>query len=300
MRKLRFALLGLVVILFVFLNIERLDIGSQQDVVNLQSFVYGLSAVAVFTTLAIPTLSRWPSQLVMAVWILVYLVAKVWLFDERPALGGMYTYLTVTELVLLSLSVVIAHIVARSLHQVEETVANITLNDVSRRVRALDAAQQDIQQEFLRSRRYNRPLSVLLVKIDPQSIQASLHATAKELMHSMIKRYAMTSLVRALDKEMRRSDYVLEEPQQDRLVVLLPETDQRGTANLAERIRQLAAERLGIRVSVGFATFPDKALTFDELVQVAEAHYLSEPFNITAISSDKVNGPKEEMKTDES
>jgi hypothetical protein len=57
---------------------------------------------------------------------------------------------------------------------------------------------------------------------------------------------------------------------------------------------------LGIRVSVGFATFPDKALTFDELVQVAEAHYLSEPFDITAVSSDKVNGPKEEVKTDES
>ena len=86
----------------------------------------------------------------------------------------------------------------------------------------------------------------------------------------MMGRYVFTSLAGAIGKELRRTDMVLEEREHRRFIIVSPETDTRGSSELVQRIRAAASERLGVSLECGIASFPDEALTFEELVHQAE------------------------------
>jgi hypothetical protein len=180
--------------------------------------------------------------------------------------------LTVTEIGLVSLLIVAARRVASDLHDIQDTIANVTLEDVSERVQRLDQAEDDIAKEFARSRRYNSPISVMVLKVHSDNIEFKLQRAAEEIMQGMLKRYTTNKLIRLLDRELRRSDMVLEKPKDDQVVLVLPETSTIGMDVLADRIRQTAKEQLGLSISTGFASFPDEALTFDDLLDYAEDH----------------------------
>jgi hypothetical protein len=64
---------------------------------------------------------------------------------------------------------------------------------------------------------------------------------------------------------------VLAQKERDRFIVVCPETDTVSSKNLAERIRSVAAEQMGLQVACGVASFPDDALTFRELVRQADS-----------------------------
>jgi hypothetical protein len=253
MKRLRSSLLILLLISGVFLNIERIDIGNQADIVNIQSFVYFLAFFAVFSTFLIPDKIR-PSALVLiGIWGVFYILCKLFIFTGRPFLGGIYTYLSVTEFSMLSLLIWSSGKVASELYDVEETVANVTLDDVSERVKKLDQAEDVISKEFARSRRHDTPISVMVLKVHPEDVEFNLQRSADEILKGMLKRYASNRLVRLLDRELRRTDLVIE------------------TFVLADRIRTIIKENIGINVSAGFASFPDEALTFDDLLKQAES-----------------------------
>lgn len=271
MKRLRFSMLLLIFIIGIFLNIERVDIGSEFDIVNLQSFVYILAFFAIFSTLLIPEKYRLSPFVLTIIWWAIYFFAKFTVFYEHPILGGVYTYLTVTELAMLTMLVLVSNRVAGDLFDVEETVANVTLEDVSDRVRRIDQAKDEIAKEFARSRRYDSPISVMVVKVHPENVEFNLKRTAEEIMQGMLKRYATNKLVRLLDRELRRTDLVLERSRDDQIVLVLPETSTSGTDILSDRIRGTVQEQLGIKVSTGYASFPDEALTFDDLLNQAES-----------------------------
>ncbi len=65
-----------------------------------------------------------------------------------------------------------------------------------------------------------------------------------------------------------------EHDQQDqgRFIILSPESDVGGATALAERIRVAAEQQLGVAVTYGIASFPQDALTFEELVAYAETN----------------------------
>jgi hypothetical protein len=96
----------------------------------------------------------------------------------------------------------------------------------------------------------------------------------------MMRRYVLTALGRSLAAELRRLDLLVQKDERGALLILAPETDRSGTESLIERVQQTAANQ-GIAVTCGMASFPDDALTFEELVEVAErqvaAHRATRP-----------------------
>jgi GGDEF domain-containing protein len=61
-----------------------------------------------------------------------------------------------------------------------------------------------------------------------------------------------------------------------RLIVLCPETNNEDSRILAARISEIVYEKTGVKVEWGFATFPDDALNFDDLVDKAVSKLLHE------------------------
>jgi GGDEF domain-containing protein len=269
MKHLQRSMIFLLIGLTIFFNIERVDIGSK-DTIDIQSFVYILGALAVISVIGIRFLRRSSLYISVALWLGVYLCCKLFLFTDRPLFGDIYTYLSITEMTLLWILIGLAHIVARAFSDFQEAVENITLSDVSHRVLTLSEAENDIHNELTRSRRYHRPLSVVVVEPDPDSIQISLHRTVREVQQSMMTRYVITSLARVFDRVLRRIDLIITQQEQGRFVILCPETDAAGSGVVMDRVREAISNQLGVSVRCGAASFPDEALTFEELVSQAE------------------------------
>lgn len=270
MLRLRFYIIALLLFTGVSLNIERLDFGSQEDIVNLASFVYLLLGAGVMTTVLIP--SRWKisTNYLVVFWTAVYFAIKVFIINDRPIIGGLYTYLTIAELFILIGLIVLTQKVMESLHVLEDTVADITLADVSSRVKNLDTAGSDIDLEFIRSRRYKRSLGLIVVRLKPENVQAYINDLSKDILRTMMSRYSMSKLIRAIDKHMRRTDLILEQRKENRVILLLPESDLEATEAVFANIQRIAQEGFGSMIDMGAATFPDDAITFDALVSSAE------------------------------
>lgn len=262
-------IIALLIGLTIFFNLERLNL-AQANVINLASFVYVLGAVALISVISIPTLWRSSVAVSFGIWLGIYIFSKIFLFNDRPIIGGLYTYLTITEMSLLSVLIWLAHKIAYTLHDFEEAIANISLSRVGGRVQPLDKAVDTIKGEMLRSRRFHRPLSVIVVMPEPESIKATLHHIVQEIQRAMMARYVFTSLAHVVSNYVERTNLVFEQSERNRFILLCPETKAADTIRLVERIRTVAAEKLGVSLACGVASFPDQALTFEELVNQAE------------------------------
>jgi len=289
MRNLRLSFLLLLIFTGFVLNIERLDIGPQTDIINIQSFHYILLGIVALSAIIIPALRRVPIGYALIFWMAVYLVCKLVVFRDRPFLSGIYLYLTITEIVFLGIMVLLSHRVADDLYNFENMIANLNLTGVSKRVMEFADSGDSIAYEFIRSRRYQTPLSVLLIKLEKQSIRKNIDQSIEGLFNEMLTRYSSNSLVRLLDKELRRTDLIIQQPHKNRLILLFPETDAEGTNTMMSRIRELAKEVLGVTISCGFATFPDEAITFDELVKRAENHFRIQSMYLADLVADEVD-----------
>jgi len=283
MKRLRRSVLALLVFLAIFYNIERLDFG-QQNVINIQPIVYLVGFAAVVSVIFVPILRRRSVVVSIAIWIGVLVVGKLIMPEGRPLWGGIYTYLSITEAVLVAMLVVLAKNVARNLFEFEEVVKNISFADMGRRVKSLSEVEDDIHGELLRSRRHHYPLTVMVVQPDPESVKAALHRMVQEVQKAMMARYVIASLARVIGGQLRRTDIVVDQHQQGRFVIVSPDTSAAHSAVLAERIKTAATEKLGVELSCGIASFPDEALTFTELVSQAEAQ-LSESKSMPVMSS---------------
>ena len=266
----RFWLISLMLFTGFALNIERLDIGEAENIVDMASFVYVLAGAAVLSSIVLPRKWKIPTSLFVAFWVVVYAVVKALSVQERPAIGGVYTYLTVVEVVLIILLVIMTRILMGKLQELEEIVSNITLVDVSNRVKNLDSSLNDVNKEFARSRRYKRPLGVVVIRLKSENVPTNLKDLSTDILRMIVPRYLMNNLIRAVDKEIRRPDFILEQRSEDRIVLLLPEANAKAIKAVSANVQKIARDKVGAEVEVGVAAFPDDAVTFDDLLSRAE------------------------------
>jgi GGDEF domain-containing protein len=287
MRHLRRSIIIFLVYTTVFYNIERLDLGTP-DLINLSTFVYGLNLLAVVSIVALPPLWRASGWVSLTLWLGVYALARLFIFNTRPLFGGIDTYLSIAEVALLTLSLVLAHRLARQLHDFEEAVKNITFADIHRRIKSMEEAEHEIQLALHRSRRQQYPLTVVIVEPDSASIQVAMNRTVQEVQHAMITRYALASLARTISNQLRRTDLVLDQRDRGRFVIVSYDANVTSALGLAGRIQSAAAKELGVKVACGLAAFPDEAVTFEGLLHKAEAalRTTAEPSRASAYTLD--------------
>lgn len=271
MKNLRLSVVLLLIYLTFFYNIERLDF-NEANIIDVPSFIYIQSIIAIVSILTIPFLYRSPRYVSFVVWGIIYAITRYILVHDRPVIGGIYTYIFITEIAFLTATLFLSYNVARNLHDFEQTIENITFGKIRKRVRTLDEAKEEIKTEILRSRRYRRPISLMVIKVDPASVKVALHRTVEEVQRAMMERYVFLGLARIISKKVRRMDILVEQEGKEQFLVLCPETNASGVTNALSRIQQAARENLGLALSWGVASFPDEALTFEDLLQKAEEH----------------------------
>ncbi len=138
---------------------------------------------------------------------------------------------------------------------------------------SFDEGQQEIYREIRRARRYERPATLLTVASSAVDAPAGGRLTP-EVLQAITERYATSQVGRLLLQETDASAVITRRG--DHFVVLLPETEQAAARAAARRLAAQAAERWGLDLQFGIASFPEQELTLDGLLQRAESELRSE------------------------
>ena len=168
------------------------------------------------------------------------------------------------------IGIILAKIVGDAIEDFRNAVESITFSEFEK-TKDLEEAAREIQAEFYRSRRYNYPLTLVVVQPETSHMEYSPQLAVQEIQHSLLSRYPTVSFARELSKELRLLDTIIDLKQNLRFAILYPQTEGDKADLLIERINNVAS-KLGIGVTCGHAAFPADALTFEELLHTASDH----------------------------
>jgi hypothetical protein len=282
MKSLKVSLIVLFLYLTVVFNIERVSSSSFAEL-ELNGFVNILITVIIISLLLFRFFRNLPGYANLFFWLIAYFV--FWFISLN--FGTMQASLQVTmiELVFISIAAVLAREVARNFFEVDMTLDRLVLASIGEHTMNLDEASNEIKTELIRSRRYQRSLTVLVVEPDPTSFNKNMMASVEEIRNNLAMRYAMGKISKVINSTARRPDLVMH--QANHFILLCPETTAESSKTLVERIKKSVKAELDVSVAVGVASFPDDALTFEDLLTKANSKilYLDTP----SISSDIEN-----------
>lgn len=281
MSDMRWRLISLITWLTLFFNIERIDIDIDNiDNINLPTSVY---IVGVFVTIAalLPFFQRHSVWALITTGIAMYIGVLV--LSRKPILNDVHLYLTLTGVFMLVITAILSYNLGRSLEEFIAAVSEMTFSNKGGRLRTVAEAEAFVDLEMASSRRTQRPLSLVLFQGDASSMNMTMHRLIQEIQRSMMQRYLMATIARVLSRYIRRTDIIIEAQQAGRLVLLAPETNASEAELLGERLKLLAQEKLGVTASYSVSTFPDQALTYEDMINVAEQRLNEQPLVVVGL-----------------
>ncbi|RLD05381.1 MAG: hypothetical protein DRI32_04155 [Chloroflexi bacterium] len=202
----------------------------------------------------------------IGIWLLIYLA--VWFFYWQFLPDKRTMQELSVQFLLIEIAAALSYNVGQYINQI-----NVLLDDMADEIypnRTLDLqrATDNINTEITRSRRYNRPLSVLVFQLTQGNKipEGNIKGVEKEL----LLHFASAKTGRIINEHARQTDLILKN-HDNRFTILCPETDHDASVILGQRIYQAIAEQVDKEVNWSTASFPDESLSFDELLEKALA-----------------------------
>jgi hypothetical protein len=227
--------------------------------------VFGMIALALILT---PGLRRSPGWLVLGASLFLWVVIKFLLIDTS-SLNWTYIVVLWVEIVFLLLIAGLAHEISRdlaALHKVEPvsgigTAVPPTLDS--------ETAVRTIRQEMRWSRRYERPLSLILFNsfphlTEPETVKAEPAAQGRLAQHR-------ANVGAVLSCRLRMADRLFVDSRKNRFAVICPETDADESVRLADSLTQALLDEFGFKATCAVASFPADGLTFNKLLELTTA-----------------------------
>lgn len=266
MLQFRLRIVLLILWLFLFYNIERIN-----EPIDIASFVYALIPAAATVILLVPRLFGRKS------FVFIFVPSLIVYFLLKRLLGygfwGEALPITVMEIAAISLTLWFVNDIAYISWDVEDTIAHLTFRQIGIPPRLYEGlSAEDLYREVKRSRRYKRPLALLVVRPDFDPSALELNKILHDLQKRMAKRYIQAQLAKLFSEELRDSDLIA--LQSNEYVIILPEVEAEEAEKQVGRLTDLAAQRLGVKLSIGMADFPAKGITLNGLINAASRNLL--------------------------
>jgi GGDEF domain-containing protein len=254
-----------------------------RPIINFASYFYLTVMFAVPTTLFFPSIARVSSYIPLSIWAVIYVILLQMI--DRKLTAGSDLSVIVVEFVLLEAGVWFAHQLAVQIGHAESVMDALALTAFPNRVHDIDSETQRIKIEFTRSRRYHRPLSLVVIEMETEN-EKTIREMLKSIQHDLLNRFTSARVGQIIDERIRQTDLLLKD-HTGKFIILCPETDIESVSLLATRIVQAVRERTSMQVLWGAAAFPDEALTFDDLLQKARerlGHFVSAEPEMVAVA----------------
>jgi hypothetical protein len=100
-----------------------------------------------------------------------------------------------------------------------------------------------------------------------------------------------------LQRHMRRPDWLLEDVEKNRFVLVCPESNGTEVQKAVIRIGTLLGDHLGIVTNLGYAAFPDDAVTLEDIFSIAESRF-EQLNNLQELEARSIDGSVEQGSDD--
>lgn len=264
MTNFRKSLFWTIFYILVVLVIGQLD-RADKPIINFAAYFYLIAIFIVPVMVFVPSLHKISVILPMFFWGAIYF-ALLRIVD-RSLTASMNVEVIVLELVILELGVWLSYQLAVAIEGSESLMEILAQGTFPHRAIELGAASEQIKNEFARSRRFHRPLSLMVVHAFAKDSEV-VREMLKSLQRDVLARLSNARIGQAIGETLRQTDLLLKD-HVGRYIVLCPETNKESIMHLAERMSKIVEDRTGLQVNCGVASFPEEALTFDDLLDLA-------------------------------
>lgn len=237
-----------------------------RPVINFASYFYMMVLIGMPITLFFPSISRVSAVVPLAFWATVYIALTLFINRSRTTTSNEFSVIAL-EFLLLEVGIWFAHHLAMQITHAESVMDQLALGAFPHRAQEIDEGNERIKIEFTRSRRYHRPLSLVIIEVDWDEGKDN-GAVLKSIQHDMTSRFTAARIGQIVDDRIRQTDLVMRDHRW-RYIIICPETDLNSVALLTNRIVDTVEEKTGHKVMWGAAAFPSEALTFEDLMQKA-------------------------------
>lgn len=272
MKKFNRSLTVLLLYLILLLNLERIQLGGFQ-LMALQPVAYIWISIVVLLIVALPFFRRQAFTTLMISSTVAYLMVKFSVFRPLDVPAQMVVYGTFIEVVLLNLGVYLAYQLASDWLSLDTLIETIAMPSTRHAILDLYEDSNTIENEFNRARRYDYPITTLVIATDVNFKKDSIaydNQIIKDIAESIKTRYVAAKLEKAIGNRIRQSDLLLRLDQVGRIAVVFTETSLENAQLLAERLQHSTRNELGFSFVYGIASFPEDALTFRAILSKAE------------------------------
>lgn len=266
MKNIKVPLLHFLLFLGLVFNLEKLSFGVN-GLLHFHWYLDLLLVTMAVLALFLRTFQKLSAPAHLAFWVSVYL--GVWILLRPTESPQASLQSSLIEVALVALGAFLARELALGLAEVDHTLDHLVFASFKGRVLGLEEASDEIQTELQRSRRYQRALTVLVIEPDAKTLNSRLMPSIEEIQHNLAKRYALGKVSEALSGTARRPDLIIRDERGERFFVICPETTLSSSETLIQRIRSAIEADLGISLAVGAASFPEDALTIEDLLNQA-------------------------------
>jgi hypothetical protein len=246
-----------------------------KPIINFASYFYLVAMIGVPLTLFFPGVTRFSTQIPMLVWAGIYFLLLLFI-DRHLTTTSSDLSVVALEFVMLEIGIWLALQLARQINHAEALMDELAVGAFPHRAQELDEASSRVKIEFTRSRRYHRPLALLLMEVDPE-IHKENGQVLKNIQSDIVNRFTSARIGQIIDDRIRQTDLVLRDRQWS-YVIICPETDHASVLQLARRISSAVKEKTEYSILWGVAAFPEEALTFDDLIKKARERLESDDF----------------------
>jgi hypothetical protein len=244
-----------------------------RPIINFASYFYMAVLIGVPATLFFPSVARVTTFVPLAVWAVIYAGLTLFINRSRTTTSSEFSVI-VLEAVLLEVGIWFAHQLALQIAHAESVMDELAISAFPNRAQEMEQGMQRIKIEFTRSRRYRRPLSLVIMEVDADS-QSDNGQVIRSIQHDLTNRFTSARIGQIIDDRIRQTDLVMRD-RRWRYIILCPETDLPSVLLLTQRITQTIHEKTGLSVRWGAAAFPEEALTFEDLLEKARDRMFDE------------------------
>ena len=193
--------------------------------------------------------------------------------------------LTVIQIIAIILTGLLARQISYELTEFEDVIANITFGYIGKRPASFAEEQSEMYREVRRAARYGRPLAMIALKIDADTLQVPLPQIVENVQKAMMKEFTMAGIARILDDNMLGFDTIA--LRDNYFIVTMPETRIQDIQQTAQRLKNVIKSKMNIAVYIGTASFPDEAMTFESLVELAVVKANQQPVDQVSLEHEQ-------------
>ena len=237
-------------------------IGAQLNFLTFGILMTVIAFAILLAAVVLPQISKIPFWLVLIFLTSLFLFSQFLLRD----LSGLHALLlTIVNLFSIFITALLSRWLNVALANYEHTSTE-TLSEESHNIS--DSANSGlglIYREVRRARNHQRPLALLSIAVDKNSIGSLEKGSENNIKQLKKMKDSFRDLSKMLIEQLEDCTIIVQNT--DHFLAALPETTPKDLAFVVKRLHQKACEQIGIEIKIGAATLPEDDYTFEGLFE---------------------------------